>query len=153
MQALVTCGWGSSLAASACHSVVGGHRICGCSSFVSRGLSLSVGRVVAAVPRHCLLWVLGRHWWALGHLVVGGWAVVRGRLLSLWVLGGCGCWVIIHRSWAVICGWWGSRGWVAGGCSLTGLWFVGVVVLCNVSCVMVSEIRWDKWGQGTHRCS
>ena len=84
---------------------------------------------MAAVPGRCLLWALGHRWWAPGHLVVGGRAVVRGRRLSLWVLGVRGRqlslwvlgvrgrWVVIRGSWAVVCGRWGScavylvRGW------------------------------------------
>ena len=88
-----------------------------------------------------------------------------GRRLSLWVLGVRGRWVVVRRSWAVVCGQWGSyavyiihgwrvvvrgrivRGWVvhALGCDLWGRW-------CRVVCrvLMVSEIGWDEWGQGTH---
>ena len=123
-------------------------------AFVIRpwGLSSSVGGVVAAVPGRCLLWALGRRWWAPGHLVVGGRAVVRGRWLSLWVLGVRGRWVVVHGSWAVVCGQWGSyavyvvRGWrvvvrgrnVRGrvvralGCDLWGRW-------CRVMCSWLAK--------------
>ena len=86
-----------------------------------------------------MLWALGRRLWAPGHLVVGRQAVVRGRRLSLWVLGVRGRWVVV-RGWNV-------RGRVvrALGCDLWGRW-------CRVVCrvLMVSEIGWDEWGQGTH---
>ena len=77
------------------------------------GLSSSVGSVVAAVPGRCLLWAVGCHWWALGHLVVGGQAVVRGWWLSLWVLGVrgqqlslwvLGAWALGHYSRILGCG-------------------------------------------------
>ena len=132
------------------------------------GLSSSVGGVVAAVPGRCLLWVLGRCWWAPGHLVVGGRAVVRGWRLSLWVLGVCGqqlslwvlgvhgCWVVIRRSWAVVCGRWGlwvvyviHEWWVVVhgqvvhgrvvhglGC---GLWAWWCHVMCRVSWLAKSD--------------
>ena len=165
--ALVACGWGSSLAVSARHSLVGDSRIRGRSSFVCGGLSSSVGRVVAAVPGCCLLWVLGRFLWAQGHLVEGGQAVVHGRRLvvvivcagSSWALGRCS-WILGCGLWAVglVCGM--SYSWVAGGCLWMGchgqvarglgcgLWARWCHVVCCV--LMVSEIGWDEWGQGTH---
>ena len=152
---LVACEWGSSLAASARHSLVGGWSRPW--AFVIRlwGLSSSVGGVVAAVPGHCLLWALGRCWWAPGHLVVGGRAVVCGRRLSLWVLGVHGRqfslwvlgvrgrWVVIRRSWAVVCGRYTSSvggGWLFVDGLFMGRLFVDWVVVCGrggaVSCVV-----------------
>ena len=87
--------------------VGGGHRVHGHSSFICGGLLSSVG-VVAAVPGHCLLWALGCSLWAMGHLVVGGQAIVRGWWLSLWVLGVRARWVVVRGSWAVVCRQWGS---------------------------------------------
>ena len=80
---------------------MGGCHVHGHSSFICGGLSLSMDRVVAAVPGCCLLWVLGHCWWASDHLVVGGQAVVHRQQLSLWVLGvhghgGAVLWVVCH---------------------------------------------------------
>ena len=103
----------------------GSHHVHGHSSFVCGGLLSSMGEVVAAVPGCRLLWALGHRLW-----------------LSLWVLGVHGCSVIVCRSWAVVCGQWGSCavyvvcGWwmvVCGqvvrglGCGLLARW-------CHVMC-------------------
>ena len=73
------------------------------------GVVVVCGRVgVAAVPGHCLLWVLGCHLWALGHPAVGGWAIVHGLWVAVVVVGAGSSCTMGHCSWILGCGLWAA---------------------------------------------
>ena len=158
MRALIACEWGSLLAVSAHHSLVGGCGIRGCLSFVRGGC--------------CHPWAV-RWLLSLGAVCCGCWVVVGGHQVTLlWVgrllfVGSgshCGCWVFVGAGslfadpgqWglcvvSIVCGWQVVvRGQVVHGLGC-GLWVWWCCVMCCV--FMVSKIGWDEWGQGTHCCS
>ena len=121
------------MAASAHHSLVGGGRVRGRSSFVRGGCRRP--------------WAV---WWllSLGAVCCGRWVIVGGhRVTWLWVggllfVGGgchCGCWVFVGGScrcgcWVFVGGWLFVDGLFVGGL------FVDWVVVCGrggaVSCVV-----------------